>query len=136
MKKFMYLIPATLLMVASCATNKSVYQLSGDWNVVNLNGQAISPAENTPFVGFDTNEGRIYGFTGCNRITGTLDAKQFMKGKVDFSQLGSTRMLCQDDKYETDFLEALSKAVESEVKEKEILLKDKDGKIVVTLQKK
>ncbi len=136
MKKFMYLIPATLLMVASCATNKSVYQLSGDWNVVNLNGQAISPAENTPFVGFDTNEGRIYGFTGCNRITGTLDAKQFMKGKVDFSQLGSTRMLCHDDKYETAFLEALSKAVESEVKEKEILLKDKDGKVVVTLQKK
>ena len=57
MKKFMYLIPATLLMVASCATNKSVYQLSGDWNVVDLQRPSYSPAENTPFVGFDTNEG-------------------------------------------------------------------------------
>lgn len=136
MKKFIYFIPAFLLFFASCASTKSVYQLIGEWSVVNLNGQNITPSEATPYLGFDINENRLYGFTGCNRLTGNLDANKFLKGKADFGHLATTRMLCQDDKFEQPFLEALNKVKTSEVNGEEILLKDEQGKVIITLKKK
>lgn len=135
MKKYLYLIPAAMLLFASCAT-KSAYVLSGDWSVVKLNDQTITPAENTPFIGFDLNEGHVYGFTGCNRMTGELNARKFMKGEANFGHMATTRMLCQDDKYEQPLLEALGKVTTSEVSDKEITLKDKDGNVLLVLKKK
>lgn len=126
-----------MLFLGSCATQKSAYQVSGEWNVTGLNGKQITPeADKTPFLGFDLNEGRVYGFTGCNRLTGAFNAAEFTKGTADFTKLGCTRMLCHDDKYETEFLSALSKVTASEVEGDKILLKDKDGKVLVTLEKK
>lgn len=125
-----------LMLFASCATTKSAYSIAGEWNVVNLNGQSITPNESTPYLGFDINEERLYGFTGCNRLTGNLKTSQFMKGKAEFGPLATTRMLCQDDRYEQPFLDALNKVKKSEVTEKEILLKDEVGKVIITLKKK
>lgn len=136
MKKILYVLPMALMLFASCATTKSAYSLAGEWNVVNLNGQTITPSESTPYIGFDINEERLYGFTGCNRLTGNLKTSQFMKGKADFGHLATTRMLCQDDKYEQPFLDALNKVKQSEMTENEILLKDGNGKVLITLKKK
>lgn len=135
MKTLHILISATLCLSA-CTSTRSVYQLNGEWNVSTLNGQAIPAADNAPFLGFDTNDSRVYGFTGCNRLTGTLDAKAFMKGKADFGQLGMTRMLCQDDKYERPFTEALGKVSTSEIEGNRMTLKDKDGNPLLILTKK
>lgn len=136
MKKLAYLLPAALLVLASCASSKSAYRLAGEWQVVNINGQGVTPSDQTPFLGFDLNENRVYGFTGCNRLTGGLDVKAFLKGHPDFSKLGMTRMLCQDDKYESPFMDALNKVVESELADGEMLLKDQNGNVVLTLKKK
>lgn len=136
MKKQLFL-PAALLLLASCATQKSAYQVSGEWNVTKLGEKSITPVtDQTPFLGFDLNDSRVYGFTGCNRLTGAFDANKFLKGEADFSRLGSTRMLCVEDKYETAFLEALSKVTTSEINDGKILLKDKDGKVLLMLEKK
>lgn len=111
-------------------------RLDGEWNVVELQGETVVPTDRTPFLGFDVKESRIYGFTGCNRITGTLDAGQLLKGKPDFSRMGSTRMMCHDDRYETKFLEALSSAEKAECKGQEFVLSDKDGNVLVRLRKR
>lgn len=127
---------AATALASSCTSTKSVYQLGGEWTLTSLNGQTLPSADNVPFLGFDTNEGRVYGFTGCNRLTGTLHAKDFVKGKADFGQLGMTRMLCHDDKYEQPFTEALSRVTTSEINGKQMLLKDKDGNTLLILNKK
>lgn len=132
--------PRTLLLFAamllsSCVAQKSVYQLSGEWRVSSLGGQAIAESEDAPFIGFDTNQSLVYGFTGCNRITGTIDASAFVNGKADFSQIGMTRMLCQDSKYERPLMDALQKAYSSEVTGSTITLKDRDGQTLLTLTK-
>ena len=44
MQKMKLLLPAVLLLLASCATSQSAYRLSGEWNVVNLCGTNIVPA--------------------------------------------------------------------------------------------
>lgn len=43
--------------------------------MTNIGGRAITPSDETPFLGFDLNEGNIYGFTGCNRLTGSMNLK-------------------------------------------------------------
>lgn len=135
MKKFFLLLPAAILFFASCAT-KSAYVLSGEWNVVNIEGEEITPSEETPFLGFNLNDNQIYGFTGCNRLNSTLNAKDFIKGKADFTKVATTRMMCQEDKYESKFLKALNQATNTEVNDDNILLKNKEGQVIITLKKR
>ena len=136
MKRFLYIIPAAMLLLASCASSQSAYTVGGEWQVTNMNGKSITPSDETPFIGFDRANGNVYGFTGCNRLTGTANLKKLANGKVDFKQMGMTRMLCPDDVYETEFMEALNQATSMEMKGNEMLLKNKQGKLVLTLKKK
>lgn len=112
--------------------------LDGEWTIVEVEGNKINKgdSEETPFLGFNAKESRLYGNTGCNLLTGTLkaDAK---KGEIDFSQTGSTRMMCADMKTERMVLEALGKSTRFSVEGKDRLtLNDKNGKPVVVLQKR
>lgn len=136
MKRILYIIPAAMMLLSSCASQKSAYSVGGEWNVVSLNGESITPSDETPFLGFDQAKGHIYGFTGCNRLTGSINLKKMANGKPDFSQMGMTRMMCPDNKYERPFMDALSRVKTSEIKGNEMLLKDAQGKVIITLKKK
>lgn len=136
MKRILYIIPAAMLLFGACASTKSAYTVGGEWNVTNLNGKTITPSDETPFLGFDQAKGTIYGFSGCNRLTGTIDLQKFANGKPDFSHMGMTRMMCPDDTYEREFMSALDKVKTSEVKDGEILLKDAKGNVLITLKKR
>ena len=137
MKKTLFGLFAALLLITSCASSRSAYKLSGEWSVVNLCGQTIAPSDETPFLGFDLNQNVLYGFTGCNRLTGSLDAANLLKGKADFGALGCTRMLCPDNKYEQPFLEALGKVEGAAFSEDNLLLlKDNKGNTLITLKKR
>ena len=135
MKKFFYVLSAAAMIFSSCAT-KSAYVLSGEWDVVNIEGEEITPSDITPFLGFNLNESIIYGFTGCNRLNSNLNAKDFLKGKADFSNVATTRMLCHDDLYESKFLNALNESTLTEVNDSSILLKNKEGHVVIALKKR
>ena len=136
MKRILYIIPAAMLLLASCASSQSAYTVGGEWQVTNMNGKNITPSNETPFIGVDRANGNLYGFTGCNRLTGTADLKKLANGKVDFKHVGMTQMLCPDDVYESEFMEALNQAVSMEMKGNEMLLKNKQGKTILTLKKK
>lgn len=136
MKRILYIIPAAMMLLSSCASQKSAYSVGGEWNVISLNGESVTPSDETPFLGFDQAKGHIYGFTGCNRLTGSINLKKLANGKPDFSQMGMTRMMCPDNKYERPFMDALSQVKTSEIKDGEMLLKDAQGKVIITLKKK
>lgn len=110
--------------------------LQGEWEVVELNGKKVVPGDNTPFIGFDTEEKRIYGFTGCNRLTGTLNVERFVGGEPDFSAIGTTRMACQDDIYESAFLAALGKAKKVSLNAARMELQNESGKVLARLDKR
>lgn len=97
--------------LSSCASTKNAATLSslgGEWNIIEINGMAVVPApgQEFPFLGFDTQAGRIYGNSGCNSLTGTLDVNAKPE-KIDFSNLGSTRMMCPDMTLENNVSSAL-----------------------------
>ncbi len=111
--------------------------LDGKWYAQVIDGQAVPQSESeTPFIGFDAKKGSIYGFTGCNRLTGSFNLKDLQSGKADFSALGSTRMLCQDAKWERPFLDALAKTKQLRLAGNYIFLNDENGKQLMKLSKK
>lgn len=84
--------------------------LEGQWNLSEMNGESITKEEDVPFLIFDLKENRLAGFTGCNRLTGTLDTKKLKECVADFTNMGMTRMMCQDNHTEADFVDALNHA--------------------------
>lgn len=111
--------------------------LDGKWYAQVIDGQAVPQSESeTPFIGFDSKKGSIYGFTGCNRLTGSFNLKDLQAGKADFSALGSTRMLCQDAKWERPFLDALAKTRHLRLAGNYIFMNDENGNQLMKLSKK
>ena len=90
----------------------------------------------TPLIGAGAQKGSNYGFTGCNRLTGSFNLKDLQAGKADFSALGSTRMLCQDAKWERPFLDALAKTKQLRLAGNYLFLNDENGKQLVKLSQK
>lgn len=111
--------------------------LNGTWDVVELRGASITPEEGTPFLNFDTQQNHLSGFTGCNRMTGMLDIKALLSGTADFSKIGTTRMLCAEDKYESKLLKAMSEATKIKAGNGPILLlTNESGSRLITLRKR
>lgn len=129
-------LAAVLLAQTSCSSSRLATELAGEWQVVSIDGQELETGEDTPYLGFDIDRKRLYGYTGCNRLTGTLKPKAFANGHPDFSNLGMTRMLCANDEQERRFIDALNQVSASEIANGEMRLKDNNGKVRITLRKK
>ena len=127
---------ATMMACAGGKQTIDPAQLNGEWNIENVKGEKVT-AEETPFLGFDVKEQRVYGSTGCNQLTGSLPVDSLAQGVIDFGAMGSTRKMCQDMKAEQAILGALA-TVEgfSFDKEGKLVLTDGEGKNVMRLEKK
>lgn len=107
---FIFMVCATFAMV-SCGTSKEVASLSsinGEWNIIEINGSAVVPVQGQelPFIGFDTTTGKVFGYSGCNRMMGSFDVNA-KAGTIDLGGLASTRMACADMTTEQNVLSAL-----------------------------
>ena len=114
---------SAVFAMSSCGSTKeaaSLSSLNGEWNIIEVNGSAIVPAENQelPFIGFDTATGKVYGNSGCNR-------------------LGSTRMACPDMTTEQNVLNALGQVKSyKKLGKHNMALCNASNRPVVVLQKK
>lgn len=141
MKRLVFFTAIAASVMASCGSTKATSDtasLNGEWNIVEVEGKTINKGdcENVPFLGFKTAENRLYGNTGCNLLTGSI-AGDVKNGKIDFSQTGSTRMMCADMKVERMVLDALGKTTRFSVNGTDKLsLNDNNGKTVIVLQKR
>ena len=79
-KVFLGLIATALL--SSCSTTRNTATLSdieGEWDITEVKGTkpSVNEGGQQPFIGFDTQNGRVYGYSGCNRIMSSFnrDAK-------------------------------------------------------------
>ena len=107
---------ATVAGISSCGSTKSAATLtdiSGEWDIVEVRGVAVAPiaGQAQPFIGFDTDNGRVSGNAGCNRIAGSFKLEA-APGTIDLSGLGTTRMMCPDMANEKNVLAALAQVKE------------------------
>ncbi len=80
------------------------------WKLYSLMGETISSdsiRNREPHIVFDKN-GRASGNAGCNQFTGSYQVSG--KSQIAFGPMISTKMYCDDIKYESLFLDLLSKA--------------------------
>ncbi|WP_180898007.1 META domain-containing protein [Martelella soudanensis] len=77
-----------------------------EWSVDAIDGSALDDAADRPSFAI-SDEGQIFGATGCNRFTGAFSVNG--EGGIAIGPLATTRMACGDAamKQERSFLEAL-----------------------------
>lgn len=121
------------VVLSSCGTTGKSVDISGEWNVVSVKGEQV---EGNPYIGFDLAEGRIYGNAGCNRIMGGVEIDSVNPGKIGFTGVGATRMMCPDMETEQKVLEALNEVAGYQASSAGVELTDKDGNVLMSLEKK
>ena len=128
---------ALSLSLMSCGGIKkaALTDIDGEWNITEIDGARLKPTgSRAPFIGFDTKEGRIYGYSGCNRIMSAIDKKT---GKMSFGNMASTMMACPDMETESKVQGALVKVKSfRKAGESKVELCDDTGSPVVTLEKR
>lgn len=130
-----------LIGLSSCGSTKNAATLSsisGEWNIIEVNGTAVVPApgQEFPFIGFDTKTGKVYGNSGCNRMMGSFDVNA-KPGTINLGALGSTRMACPDMTVENNVLAALGQVKKYKKLGKEnMALCGTSSRPLIVLQKK
>ncbi len=128
-------------VIAACSSSKnsaSSVALTGEWNIVAVNGNAIdtSKVEQTPFIGFDRAENRIYGSASCNRFFAGLKLDS-VKSEISFGNAGATRMMCPHMETEDAILAALGKIAKYKVLDNgEVNMCDATGQSLLLIRKK
>lgn len=120
MNKYLFLCLATLCvgLLASCRTQKTVVatfsDLNGEWNVIEMNGKKLNPADTKQFIVLDMDRRSLSGFAGCNRMMGKVEYTDAQKNIVKFPNIATTRMACPDMSGEKEMLNTLEKVVRFE----------------------
>ena len=89
-----------------------------------------------PYIGFDMENGRLYGNAGCNRIMGGVEIDSVNLGHIGLTNIGATRMMCPDMETEQKVLEALNEVAGYKVSATGVERTDKDGKVLMSLEKR
>lgn len=94
-------------------------------------GVAGDQGERARYISF-AGSGRVFGFAGCNRFTGTFTQKDH---ELVISPLATTRMACPPDimQKERDFLDLLARVRGAHVDHTLLMLLDADGADLRTL---
>lgn len=121
MSNYFYLgIVAVLLIgcLSACKTHgkitASFSDLDGEWNVIEMNGKMLDPAQTRQVIGIEAASRRLSGNAGCNRIMGQVEYSDAHKNIIKFPHIGTTRMACPDMSGEQELLETLAKVVRFE----------------------
>ena len=140
MKKMNVMLMSVLasgLLMMSCGSAKksvSIADLAGEWVIVEVNDKSVS-AEETPFLGFEVNEGQLYGNAGCNSLMANFDLSK-TSGELTFDAIGSTKRMCADMAMEDAILQALGEVRSFALDGENLKLNNADGKELMELKKR
>ena len=121
-KNFISAAAFAAVLLSSCGTTTKSVDITGEWNVVSVEGKQVT---GNPYIGFDTENGRLYGNAGCNRIMGGFEIDSVNPGHIGLTNVASTRMMCPDMETEQKVLEALNEVAGF-----------KSGKVLISLEKR
>ncbi|MCK0161369.1 META domain-containing protein [Allomuricauda sp. F6463D] len=96
------------MVYEGCGSYITDYRLHDIWVLEKMLGTVVSKNDfsgrDVPNMEININNNRFSGFSGCNRMTGSLF---FEQGILRFTQVASTRMACPSMEKEAEFLTAL-----------------------------
>ena len=112
--------------------------IAGEWILKAVNGQDMPDGmERTPFLAFDVEEMRVYGFASCNLVNGAIQQEEGQPASLRMPQMVSTMMAGPHLELEQEVLKATEQVTSFALNEqKDVLtLCDAEGKELLRLQK-
>jgi copper homeostasis protein (lipoprotein) len=97
--------------------------LSSQWRLTELAGKQIDQevgVRQLPWMRFEMEGGRVYGFAGCNRFSGTFELAEGKR--IRFSRMAVTKMACPNMNVETEFLKVMETADSYRLHDQEMVL--------------
>lgn len=99
--------------------------INARWVLRELNGKPVKPASDV-YIHF-SDKVTVNGFLGCNKFNG----KYVTEGEdIRIGPLASTKMFCEDQEIENQFVRLLEKATSYHTDDKFLFLKNQDGVLV------
>lgn len=135
MKKFMYQLAILIapLAFAMCSDNGNI-PVESNWELEYIysdGSQMAPPDDHNATIAF-LNDSQMAGDTGCNRFFGNFTASD---DKLEFNNVGSTRMMCPQMQFESAFLSTIENTASYNVSKNQLVLKDSLGNIIALLKK-
>jgi heat shock protein HslJ len=131
MKKLFPLIFSFFLFLTSTNAQEkgNLPLVDTQWNLSNLNDKVINSNDEglSSFIIFSA-DNTFKGFAGCNKFQGNYKIE---KGKLSLEKIGATKMECENNNNEEDFLKTLNKVVSFKIVKNELMLKDKSKTIAI-----
>ncbi|WP_176221479.1 META domain-containing protein [Massilibacteroides vaginae] len=126
----------SVLLMASCGSSKQGLSslISGRWNIAEVNGEKVT-GEKTPFIEFNTAEGRVHGNAGCNNFNTAFKLDPSKPLSLKLLPAASTMMACPDMDTETKVMRALESVSSVKKAGSALQLLDKEGAVVYLLEK-
>lgn len=119
-----------------CGSYVTDYRLHDIWVLESMKGTTVTAADfngkDVPNMEVNVNSNRFSGFSGCNRMTGSLF---FENGLLRFTQVASTRMACPSMEKETEFLTALQASTTYKVENNRLYLSNPNEENLLVFKK-
>lgn len=123
----------TAIITVSCSNN---VDLNGDWKITSVGSEILESSEAQPTLSFNSETGRIHGYTGVNIVNGNYS----LEGrKLSINGIGATMMAGPDKEMELErnILTTIEQATKTQMTESgELQLLDSDDQIIMTLERK
>ncbi len=102
----------------------SLIEASG-WQLIELMGKPVQdnvPGKKSPDMIFNTTQGRVAGFAGCNQYFGSYELMEY--NRINIEKIGSTMMACPEAEMmlEQEFMKVLELADNYEIRENLLIL--------------
>lgn len=123
MKKIFTAAVLFAAMTACCGGAQTALE-GTTWKLAEMEGipaEAINAGADAFTLKFDAADTLVSGRTNCNRFFGKYEKQD---GKLEFGNLGMTRMACPDMQYEDAFVKMLDEVDRFEIKGAELTLFD------------
>lgn len=127
------------LLTSECKTSKNEKSSSDftqlnntTWEVSSLNGKSIEKGIHKPFLTFNTEDKKVSGSAGCNRMSAIIDAYP-NSTKISFSRVVTTKMICTNMMIETTFLNNLKEVTSFRRENKKLTLYDDSNTEILSL---
>lgn len=135
MKQYITITLITIMALLSAACSNKV-DLNGDWKITSVGTETVESSEAPPTLSFNSETGRIHGYTGVNIVNGDYshDGR-----KLSISGLGATMMAGpeEDMLLERKILGAFENTVETRLTEEGSLeFVNSDDEVLMTLERK
>jgi copper homeostasis protein (lipoprotein) len=106
------------------------------WRPLVLDGEpvVVAGSEREPWIELDPKAQRFGGYAGCNRLTGSWRAAS--GGRLRFTYISVTRMVCPRMEQEQAFIDALERTARYRIAGRSLELLDSNGNVLAKLEER